>query len=207
MRRTIAARLALELSERRTIVAAVIMLALFTLSALLPLVSPGILEGPLGEEARKQVESIEKAGGDGLVALPKVIFLNNVRVSIIIAATYFTVIIPAAIIAMNGFVIGYLPLTGIMSELASALGAKGAAAGAALLYYAGLVPHGLLELTSIVLVASLVGSGIRGGVRGIATRILDRLVMAIVNLAIAAIVETFITPVAILIVLTLLLIA
>ena len=206
MKRTLAARLALELSERRTILAAVIMLALFTVSALLPLVSPSIMEGPLGREARKQVEGIKEAGGGGLTDLPRVIFLNNVRVSILIAITYFTVIIPAAIMMLNGFVIGYLPLTGMMEELANVIGSRSVASGVAFLYYAGLVPHGLLELTTIVLVASLVGSGLRGGVRGVATRILDRLVMAIVNLAIAALVETFITPVAILIVLTLLMI-
>jgi len=189
-------RLALELSDRRTLVTSVALLALFIVSGLIPLaLGDRIAESWVGEQLNDQLEQLGEAADEGgFMGLTAKIFINNLKVSVILATLYFTIIVPIFVVVLNGMILGFLPATGLLDSLASALGLS-SSRGIALVYYAGLVPHGLLELTTILLIASLISTGLRGGLSRIAARIGSRLVMAAVNLVVAAAVETIVTPI------------
>ena len=184
-----------EVTSPSTIRVGLILIALFTVSSLAPLLAAGHIEGTtIGNLVKDQLDSLKKAGESGYTDLPLRIYLNNVKVSALIALLYPTVILPVIIVIINGLVVGFLP---IMFDLGSTLRGAGitlSPADAGFFYYVGLVPHGMLELTTIVVVASLIAQGFRGGLRGIVSRIVGRLIIAGVNLLIAALVETVITP-------------
>ena len=175
-----------EIIDRKTVVTAVSLIVLLTVSSLIGyLYADRIVESAAGDIIKGQIEGLKKAGESVSIA-PIVIFLNNIQVSFIVALLYPTYIIPLTIIVLNGLILGLLPRGILGIQLAEVL--KDLSPGdRAFLYYGMLVPHGILEIPTIALVASLIATGFN---RGILRRIARRLLMAAINLAVAALVET-----------------
>ncbi|MCE4625173.1 MAG: stage II sporulation protein M [Desulfurococcales archaeon] len=175
-----------EIIDRRTVITAVTLIVILTVSSLIGyLYADRIIESPAGDIIKGQVKGLKKAG-ESISIAPIVIFLNNLQVSLMVALLYPTYIIPLAVLVLNGLIIGLLP-RGIL-DIQSIGVLSGLSPGdRAFLYYGMLAPHGILEIPTIALVASLIATGFR---RGILKRIARRLLMAAINLAVAAIVET-----------------
>ncbi len=135
--------------------------------------------------------------------LPLYIYARNSIVSILIVLTVPTIIIPFTIMSFNGVLVGSLLADVAMRGLEKASTQAGVTlhlgAGKALVWsYIALAPHGMLEIPSIAIASAAVGYALSrdpdyGGLRG-ALRAGVRLVsVTLVNLAVSAIVEGFVT--------------
>ncbi len=191
-----------EITDSRTLKTALVLLLVLTAAAVVPIATPGLLEkSGAGGIVERQLNGLKKAGSESFQKLPLKIFLNNLKVSTIIAVLYPTVVVPIAVLIINGLMIGLLPLVFDLGSATSKIGIHLSPGDKGFFYYIGLVPHGMLEMTTILLVASLVGYLFSDGLKGVVTRILGRLLLAGINLLVAAIVETLVTPVLMIVVL------
>ncbi len=191
-----------EVTDLRTLKTALALLLVLTVAAVVPIAASGLLEkSGAGDIVERQLSGLRKTSNESFQKLPLKIFLNNIKVSIIIATLYPTVIIPIAVLIINGLMIGLLPLVFDLGSATSEIGIHLSPGDKGFFYYIGLVPHGMLEMTTILLVASLVGYLFSEGLRGVVTRMLGRLLLAGINLLVAAIVETLVTPVLMIVVL------
>jgi uncharacterized membrane protein SpoIIM required for sporulation len=189
-----------DILDRRVIITSIILIIIFTLSALAGLAfADKIVSGPIGDTIKREVKGLEKYRNVGPLT-PLYIYTNNLRVSLIMDVLYPTIIVPPLLIAINGIVVGLLP-TGLLVEPSFKM--EGLSPGdMGLLYYALLVPHGMLEITTIVLVGSLIASGYSGCIRGVLSRMVRRFILALINLSVAAIVESTVTLVVAVIILS-----
>jgi len=139
-------------------------------------------------ESFKPIQRIVQKRPDIYVhTVPLVILFNNLRVALINFFLGVTFIVPLTVLAYNGFIIG-------------ALIAQGDIVGNAIL----LLPHGIIELTAIIYSAFLgVCIGIEslkkllkkeGRLREALDYGIRKVPFIILLLAVAALVETFITP-------------
>ncbi len=183
-----------DLLNRRTFIVSTLFIAVFIAAALFALgFSSEIMSSSLGQTLKEQVKELKEAPTNPLI-LVFFIFIHNVQVSILISLLYFTFIVPVVIIIFNGLNVGLL-LAGAFGSLSfENLGVGPISPGdEALLSYSLLAPHGILEVPTISLVAALIARGFKGGFRGVAGAIARRILVAIVNLIMAAIAETTVT--------------
>ncbi len=154
------------------------------------------LPAPLEEFVSSSEERLAGLAELNPVILPAAIFVNNVVVALISAATSLTVVAPMVIIALNGVLVGsVLKAAYLVPELESV--------NAALIHFM-LAPHGSLEIPAIA-VASSAGLYVidfsrrfRAPLRSVIKR---NVYLSVLLLLVAAIAEVTVTPVLAIIVL------
>ncbi len=108
------------------------------------------------------------------------IFFHNFGVAILTATLSATFIVPAAVMILNGLIVGY-----VISYSFGRLGVAGS--------IAGLIPHGGVEVPAIALAAA-VGVAIKKGLRNYIRSVSVTIVVIILMLIIAALTESIVTP-------------
>ena len=177
-----------ELTRPRSIIAASLLVVLFVASSLAGLLlSDALLSSRVGDALRGQAEGLRKTAEESLSFLPLAIYLNNVKVSVLAAILSPLIVPPIVVVILNGLIVGLL-LSGRLIDLAfESLGLT--PSGVAVVFYGFLAPHGALEIPTIALTAALALEGYRGFLG----RLVRRLAVATINLAVAAVVETTLT--------------
>lgn len=122
-----------------------------------------------------------------LLEILGIIYVRNISVTLILAITSITILIPLAILVFNGMVIGYT-ITYVFSDPESPLfhNAPGIAAT--------LIVHGAVEIPAVSLLVAATVAALRHPKRAlsIAIRVLP---VSVILLIVAGIVEAFITPI------------
>ncbi len=121
------------------------------------------LDDPLMQEIFQQMSKLagELAADSGVFAMIKLIFINNITVALMmILLGFIFAIIPFFLLVLNGVFIGFFT-NFFLNEGGSLFG-----------FIASLVPHGVFELTAIVLAAAYgfkLGSIAWRGLKGLVT--------------------------------------
>jgi len=191
--------------------------AVFIVSALAGALSPESAKQALYGILSERVREIEEAvRGGGLLLLPLLIFSNNLVVSLIVLALFPTIVGPWAFMAFQGYatgaIIGYQAVDEGIHSLASLVpgGCTLSPSGLAIAKLALLIPHGVFEVAGVSLFfASSARLSIefasyilwRLGKRaekpsmlGVLASLALPIVVGVLLLAVAAVIESFITP-------------
>ncbi|MCE4607719.1 MAG: stage II sporulation protein M [Caldisphaeraceae archaeon] len=130
-----------------------------------------------------QIKEIAKSYGKNPFLLPFIIFGNNLKTVVLTWAFSITIIVPILIVGFNGGLVGFiLPLALKINPSYPTI----------VLFYL-LVPHGSIEIPAITLVASSFILMVKKGPAGMYKRSLGLLFLSIILLAVAAVIESFIT--------------
>lgn len=192
MRRSLAEEAFNYIMSRTTFKAVIVLVLVFTISMSLPLIYSDILQSQIGSIAREESQGIQEVLDYPIYLLPVVIYLRNLSVSVILAITAVTIIIPFLILVINGIIVA-LVISAIPSQIAEISPHLVDEPGKyALFIYASLVPHGVVEIPTIVLAASVMAY-IANGIRTLGKKIPSALYIASANLMAAAIIESTVT--------------
>ena len=171
-----------EKSLRRTWI---ILIALFGIVGIIIIFSYNtIMQSFIGQYLQSQESGIRQIAqsfeiGNNYYLLPFVIFGNNIKTALITWISSITIIIPILIVAVNGGLVGFvLPAAYSHPPL--------------VLFYL-LVPHGVIEIPSVTLVASVFILLISKGPAKMYRDSIGILIMSAIMLAVAAIIESFLT--------------
>ncbi len=192
MKRPLAEEAYNYIMNKTTFKAVIILVLVFTISMTLPLIYSDVLQSQIGSIAQEESQGIQEVLDYPLFLLPVVIYLRNLSVSLILAITAVTVIIPFLIIVINGIIVA-LVISAIPSQIAEISPHLVDEPGKyALFIYASLVPHGVVEIPTIVLAAAVMAYLVKG-IRVLARKIPSALYIASANLMAAAIIESTVT--------------
>ncbi|MDP8002706.1 MAG: stage II sporulation protein M [Caldisphaera sp.] len=149
-----------------------------------------IMNSFIGQYLQSQSSQIKQIaqnfeGGNSIYLLPFVIFGNNIKTAIITWLSSLTIIIPILIVAFNGGLVGFvLPLALQTQPTEPSL----------VMFYL-LVPHGAIEIPSVTLVASTFILMVNKGPLKMYKSSFGLLILSIILLAVAAVIESFLTRV------------
>ncbi len=192
MKRSLAEEAYNYIMNKTTFKAVIVLILVFTISMTLPLVYTEILQSKLGSIAQEEGQGIQEVLNYPLYLLPVAIYIRNLSVSVILAVTAVTIIIPFLIIVINGIIVA-LVISAIPSQIAEISPHLVDEPGKyALFIYASLVPHGVVEIPTIVLAAAVMAY-LAKGIRVLGRRIPSALYIASANLMAAAIIESTVT--------------
>ncbi len=192
MKRSLADEAYNYIMNKTTFKAVILLVLVFTISMSLPLIYSNILQSQIGSIAQEESQGIQETLNYPLYLLPVVIYLRNLSVSVILAVTAVTIIIPFLIIIINGIIVA-LVISALPSQIAEISPYLVDEPGKyALFIYASLVPHGVVEIPTIVLAAAVMAY-LAKGIRTLGRKIPSALYIASANLMAAAIIESTVT--------------
>ncbi len=171
-----------EKSLRRTWIT---LIALFGIVGIVIIISyNAIMQSFIGQYLQSQESGIRQIAqsfgiGNNYYLLPFIIFGNNVKTAIITWISSITIVIPILIVAVNGGLVGFV--------------LPGAYPNPPLVLFYLLVPHGVIEIPSVTLVASVFILMISKGPTKMYKDSIGILVISAIMLAVAAFIESFLT--------------
>ncbi len=163
----------------------ILLIALFGIAGIAIVISYNvIMQSFIGQYLHSQESSIRQIAqsfgiGNNEYLFPFIIFGNNVKTAIITWISSITIIIPILIVSFNGGLVGFvLPSANSNPPL--------------VLFYL-FVPHGVIEIPSVTLVASTFILLISKGPVKMYRYSIGILIISVIMLAVAAFIESFIT--------------
>lgn len=163
----------------------ILLIAIFGIAGIAIVISyNAIMQSFIGQYLQSQESSIRQIAqsfgiGNNEYLLYFIIFGNNAKTALITWISSITIVIPILIVLFNGGLVGFvLPSANSNPPL--------------VLFYL-LVPHGVIEIPSVTLVASTFVLLISKGPVKMYRYSLGILIISIIMLAVAAFIETFIT--------------
>ncbi len=180
------------ITDQKTVVVVIVLILIFAVFMAIPILSPSVLDSLMGEMAKNQTQEIDNILNYSFIILPAIIYLRNLSVALILVLTSVTVVIPLFIIALNGMVVSAI-ITGMLNSLLTTnMLADITPGGLSVFIVSALAPHGMVEIPTITISASVIAILPRGLGR-LAKSAKGVLYIASANLLAAAIIESTIT--------------